>query len=248
MAHPFELTYEAEVPATPQQAWEAVTVGPQIDSWFMGRNEVEPRVGGTARLVHPGFTAESTITAWEPPTRFAFSSAEAADGSRMAFDYRIDQPNPGRTRVRWIHSGAIAGDDWEAEYEAMGEGDPMYFQKLAEYLTYFAGRLGVPIDAFGPEIDDRERALQLFREGLGLPDPVALGDVVRLTPEGFDPIDGVVDYDSPSFLGVRSDDALYRFIWAFTGSAWVGHHDFSGSVDPAEASAAWQSWLEKTFA
>ena len=248
MAHPFELTHEIEVPATPQQAWDAVAVGPQIDSWFMGHNEVEPRVGGTARIVHPGFTAESTITAWEPPTHFATRSPEAEDGSLQVFDYRIDESGPGRTRVRWFHSGAIAGDDWEAEYEAMGEGDPAYFHKLAEYLTYFQGRLGVPIDAFGPEIADRERAMELFRSGLGLSGPVALGDAVRLTPEGFDPIDGVVDYVSPSFLGVRSDDAILRFIWAFVGSAWVGHHDFSGTVDVAKASAAWQSWLELTFA
>jgi len=248
MAHPFELTHEIEVPATPQQAWDAITVGPQIDSWFMGRSQVEPRVGGTNRIVHPGFTMESTVTVWEPPTRFEFRSQEAEDGSRHAFDYRIDQPNSGRTRVRWIHTGAIAGDDWEAEYEAMGEGDPMYFDKLAKYLTYFQGRHGTPIDAFGPEIADRERAMELFRTGLGLDGQVLLGDVVRLTPEGFEPVDGVVDYLSPSFLGVRSDDALYRFLWAFVGSVMIGHHDFSGSVDPAKASAAWQSWLERTFA
>jgi uncharacterized protein YndB with AHSA1/START domain len=246
MAHPFELTNEVEAPVTPEQAWDAITRGQQIDSWFMGHNEVEPRLGGKVRTVFPGFTLESTVTAWEPPTRFELRSDEAEDGSQHVFDYRIDRPEPERTRVRWIHSGALAGD-WEAEYEAMGEGDPMYLNKLGEYLTYFTGRVGVPINAFGPEAVDRQQALARFKTGLGLPERVEFGDAVRLTPEGFDPFDGVIDHMSPSFLGVRTDDALYRFIWAFVGSVMIGHHDYSGAVDAKHASAAWQSWLEKTF-
>ena len=86
-----------------------------------------------------------------------------------------------------------------------------------------------------------------YREALGLPGPVAVGEQVTLTPEGFDPIDGVVEWVSPSFFGVRSDDALYRFIWPFVGGSMVGHHDFSGNVDPDQASADWLEWLELTF-
>jgi hypothetical protein len=41
----------------------------------------------------------------------------------------------------------MLGDDWEAEYEAMSEGEPMYFRKLLEYLERFPGRTGVPINA-----------------------------------------------------------------------------------------------------
>jgi hypothetical protein len=83
--------------------------------------------------------------------------------------------------------------------------------------------------AFGPVVPDRERAWNLFRSGLGLPGSVALDERVTLTPTGLEPIEGVVDYLSPSFLGVRSEDALYRFIHAFTGSVMIGHHDFSGA-------------------
>jgi hypothetical protein len=90
--------------------------------------------------------------------------------------------------------------------------------------------------------------LAVFRRGLGLSDEVAEGDLVRLTPDGFPPIDGVVDCVSRSFLGVRSSDALYRFIWGFTGVAMVGHHLFSDGVDQAEAERAWQSWLTRLFA
>lgn len=246
MAHPFELAYEIEVGASPEQVWEAITTGPGIDSWFMGRNEVEPREGGTARMVHPGFTMESTVTAWEPPTRFAVRGAEGEDGSLHSFEYVVEPTAEGSTSVRWLHTGVLTGD-WEAEYEAMSEGDPMYFDKLAQYLRYFTGRVGMPIDAFGPHVGDRDHAWELFRRGLGLAGPPALGDRVRLTPAGLEPIDGVVDYLSPSFLGVRGDDALYRFIYAFDGSVMVGHHDFSGR-DPDQAAKAWQAWLSESFA
>jgi uncharacterized protein YndB with AHSA1/START domain len=246
MAHPFEITKQIEVDATPEQVWDAITTGPGIDSWFMGRNEVEPRVGGTARTVHPGFTMEATVTAWEPPTRFAVRTPEGEDGSLSAFEYRVDDRGSGGSVVQWVHTGAIAGD-WEAEYEAMGEGDPMYFHKLEQYLTYFLGRTGRPIDAFGPPVADREHAWEVFRRGLGLPGPVALGDRVTLTPEGLDPIEGVVDYFSPSFLGVRSQDGIFRFIYAFTGSVMLGHHDFSEGGDHEATAAAWQSWIDRTF-
>jgi hypothetical protein len=68
-----------------------------------------------------------------------------------------------------------------------------------------------------------------------------------LSPEGLEPIEGVVDYVSPSFLGVRSNDALYRFIYGFDGSVLVGHHLFADGVDAEAARLAWQRWLERLF-
>jgi hypothetical protein len=86
-----------------------------------------------------------------------------------------------------------------------------------------------------------------FRLALGLSDDAAVGDKVRLTPEGLEPVEGVVDYVSPSFLGVRSDDAIYRFIYGFDGTTLVGHHLFAEGVDRGRAEAAWSSWLTRVF-
>ena len=247
MAHRFEIDDEFQVDATPEQVWEAIATGPGLDSWFMGRNEVEPREGGTVRITHPGWTLESTVTAWDPPNRFAHRSPEGEDGTQHSFDYRIEGRDKGDTTVRWAHSGFL-GDAWEAEYEGMSEGDPMYFNKLAQYLTYFRGQTATPIDAYGPQVTDRKGALAVFGDALGLTGPVAVGDQVRLTPEGFSPLEGVVDYLSPSFLGTRTNDGLYRFIHGFDGSVVIGHHDFSGDVDQREAEQAWEAWLNRTFA
>jgi uncharacterized protein YndB with AHSA1/START domain len=48
MGHPFELEQQAVVDATPEQVWEAIATGPGLESWFLGRNEIEPYEGGKA--------------------------------------------------------------------------------------------------------------------------------------------------------------------------------------------------------
>jgi uncharacterized protein YndB with AHSA1/START domain len=247
MTHPFEITNEIEVDATPEEVWEAITTGPGIDSWFMGKNEVEPREGGTARTTLSGFTMESTVTAWDPPRRFATRGSEGEDGSLHAFEFIIEGREGGSTVVRWVHSGFL-GDNWEAEYDGLSEGDPMYFHKLAQYLTYFRGRTATSIEVYGPQVADRKHAWTEIRGGLGLTGKVAEGDQVRLTPQGLAPIEGVVDYVSPSFLGVRSKDGLYRFIYGFEGTVVLGHHVFSDDIDQQATEQAWQSWLTKLFA
>src|SRR5688572_18869354 len=87
MAHAFEIKREITVEATPEQVWEAITVGPKIDSWFMGRSEIEPREGGLAKTDFGDFAMESTVTAWEPLKRLAYRGAEGPDGSLHAFEY-----------------------------------------------------------------------------------------------------------------------------------------------------------------
>lgn len=246
MTHKFEIAKDLVVDASPEQVWEAIATGPGMNSWFMGRNEIEPREGGKVRWSIGGFTAESTVTAWDPPRRFVSTGAEAPDGSFHQFDYRIDERDEGGTAIRYVHSGMLGGD-WEAEYDAMNEGDPMYLHKLAQYVTYFAGRFGKPVDVPGPQVADREQAFAAFKRGLGLSGEVVDGGRVRLTPEGMAPIEGVVDYVSPSFLGVRSDDSLYRFIYGFDGTVMVGHHLFADGVDEERAESAWGDWLIRVF-
>jgi uncharacterized protein YndB with AHSA1/START domain len=246
MAHPFEIKDEIEVEATPEEVWEAIATGPGIDSWFMGKNEVEPREGGTVRTVLPGFEFEATITAWDPPRRFAHRSEEGEDGSVHAFEFLIEGRDQGTTVVRWVHSGFL-GDNWEAEYDGLKEGDPAYFHKLGQYLRYFRGRTATPVEVYGPNVPDRERAWETLRGGLGLAAPVTVGDRVRLIPAGLSEMEGVVDYLSPSFLGVRTDDGMYRFIHGFDGTVVLGHHIFDEGADQAEMEQAWQSWLTQLF-
>jgi uncharacterized protein YndB with AHSA1/START domain len=248
MAHAFEIAQDIEVDATPEQVWEAIATGPGLDSWFLGHSEIEPRQGGTVRWSIGDFTIDSTVTAWDPPNRFVSTGSPMPDGSFHQFDYAVEPREGSGSTVRFVHSGALGQDDWEAEYEAMSEGDPMYLFKLVQYLKHFKGRFAVSIDLSGPQAPDHETAMAAFRRALGLPDDVALGDRVKLTPDGVAPIEATVDHLSKDFIGVLSDDAIYRFIHGFIGPMMVGHHIFAEGADKQELEAEWQGWLDREFA
>jgi uncharacterized protein YndB with AHSA1/START domain len=247
VAQPFEIVQETTVGATPEQVWDAITNGPHVDSWFMGRTRIEPREGGTAQWDNTGWSVASTVTAWEPPTRLAYRSPDDADGGFHSFEYQVEA-RPEATTVRWIHTGALAGDDWEREYVAMGEGDPMYFRKLIEYLTYFQGRTAVSVEVFGPNLGEGDHTWEVFRGPLALDADPEMDMPLTLRPDGMDPIEGVTDTLSKSFMGVRTDDAMYRFIVGFEGTLMVGHHLFAEGVDQASATEAWQAWFARAFA
>jgi len=245
MAKPFEVVVEQELEATPEQAWEAITTGIGMDGWFMGTSEVEPRLGGAVRTALSGFTMESTITAWEPPHRFVNTSPQSEDGRLMAFEFVIEGRAGGTTHLRLVHSGFLPDDVWEGEFDALKKGDPAYVFKLAEYLKYFRGRRAVPVSAWGAQVPASE-AWSAFHAALGVGPDVDVGVPVRFTPAGLPEIDGVIDYRTTDFLGVRTREGMYRFIAAMGGTA-IGHHIFA-DVDPATTQAAWEAWLSGIFA
>jgi uncharacterized protein YndB with AHSA1/START domain len=245
--HEFELRDEITVDATPEQVWEAIATGPGIDAWFMGRNQVEPRQGGAVRTTLGGFTEEGTVTAWEPPKRFAYRGGEGEDGSFMAFEFLIEGRQGGGTVVRLVQSGVLGGDDWEGEYDALRKGWPMYLRTLAQYLAHFPGRTATPISAQGPQQADQDQVWEGLKRGLGLTGTVVEGDPVRFTLDDAVEQRGVVDSVLyPSFLGVRTGDGLYRFVGR-DGAVGVGHHVFA-DVDQHETERAWQAWLARLFA
>ena len=203
MTHPFRIDVSVEIEATPEEVWEALTVGQQLDGWWIGApNDVEPRLGGTVRQTFGDQVSESTITAWDPPHRFADAGTPGPDGVVHALEFTVEGRS-GTTTVRLVHSGFL-GDDWEAEYEALSEGDPMYLNQLAEYVRFFRGRPVAVIEHFQPGIADRGAAMSILRGGLGLGDAVALGDTVRVEPAGLAAVEGTVDYVAPSMIGLRT--------------------------------------------
>lgn len=122
MGHEFELTDAAEVDATPEQLWEAIATGPGIDSWFMGRNEVEGGTGGVIRGTFGGYRPEFGIREWEPLERLVYGTDAAPDGRRIAYEFLIEGREGGSSVIRCVTSGFLPGDDWEDEFEAMTTG------------------------------------------------------------------------------------------------------------------------------
>jgi uncharacterized protein YndB with AHSA1/START domain len=245
MPRDMELRKEIILEATPEQVWEAIATGPGIDAWFMGRNQVEPREGGRTSMTIGEHTEEATVTAWEPPRRFAYRGG-SRDTGFMAFEWLIEGRDDGTCLLRLVQSGVL-GDDWETEYDALARGWDMYLHQLRQYLAHFRGRTATPVMAMAPGVADPDQVWPRLRQALGLSGPPTEGDKVRLIPEGLDPIEGVVDWVSTDSFGVRGDDALYRFIRGFDGSVAVGHHLYADDVDAKEVEGAWQAWLSRQF-
>jgi hypothetical protein len=216
----------------------------------MGRNEIEPREGGAVRQTMGSFTQEATVTAWEPGRHLAFRSEENPDdGTFMAFEYLIEGRGGGSTVLRLVHSG-ILGDDWEEQYDALGEGDFMYLRKLAAYLKHFPGR-SATYNMFlpGPQVAGTEHVWSAFTEVFGVAETVAAGDRGRLAVGGLEPVAVVVEFaERPIYLGVRTADGLYTFIHGYRDMVVAEYHNFSPDVDEKDIEQAWQAWLAQTFA
>ncbi|MFI6600900.1 SRPBCC domain-containing protein [Nonomuraea sp. NPDC050536] len=232
MGHAYELPQEALLDVTPEQAWQAIATGPGIDSWFMGRTDID---GEVVRTVFGGMELTSTVTAAEPLKRFAHAEPTGQDGRMLAYEFLVEARGQGSTLVRMVTSGFLPGDDWEDEFEAMTNGLGLFFATLVEYLTHFAGRTALPVTEFGPQVSDWGRAWQVLRSEVG---------DGRFTVEGIGPIDGEVFFVNAQTLGIRTPDALYRFIQGLGGMMIVSHHLFSPTP---EQGTAWRTWLSRTL-
>jgi uncharacterized protein YndB with AHSA1/START domain len=243
MGHQFTQHHEAEVPASPDEVWAAIATGPGIDSWFMGRNEV---TADAVRTVFGEYTPELEITGRDPAHRFAYGSGQAPDGRFIAYEFLIEGRGGGSTVLRTVTSGFLPGDDWAEEFEAMTLGGELYFRTLVEYLTHFAGRFAAPVTAFGPTGTTWSRDRSLLCRALGLPDQAKPGDPARISA-GTGSADGVVYLASAHAIGVRTPDALYRFMRGFGKPVIAAHHLFGTDAEPDQARQAWEAWLRRTL-
>ncbi|MGW3184512.1 SRPBCC family protein [Kitasatospora sp. NPDC001119] len=249
MAREFEVRREQDLPATPEQVWDAVATGAGNLGWLYPM-EVEPRVGGKASR------GDSTVVAWEPPRRFAVRATQDG-GFSNTLSYHIEPADGGTSHLRmgihWVHTGVV--DEawmWDAKSDAAEKHVDFYQHGLAEYLRHFAGRPAVYVRAPRPEPTADPADFAALRLRLGLAADAAVGDRLRIDVPGADggPEEVVVDWLSPDFVGLRGPDALYRF---FNGSTWnvpiwLGHHLFAEDADEQRATAAWTAWLNDTQA
>jgi len=247
MGHPFDQHKHAEVPASPDEVWAAIATGPGIDSWFMGRNEVQPGLSGTVRTVFADYAPELAVTGWDPARRLAYRSGEAPDGRFIAYEFLIEGRGGGSTVLRAVTSGFVPGDDWADEFEAMTLGGELYFRTLVEYLTHFAGRFATPVTAFGPAGAGWDRDQALLCRQLGIGGPPARGDRVHVTADEIGAVDGVVYFANAHTIGVRTQDAMYRFLRGFDKPLVAAHQLFAADADPVRSEQAWESWLRRTL-
>jgi uncharacterized protein YndB with AHSA1/START domain len=199
MSKEFRTEFDATVDATPDQVWQAIATGPGISTWFVGRTEIDGKTIRTA--FGDGFMPDFRISDSDEPRHFAHGSDPQDDGRFVAFDYLIEGRDHAATSLHAVASGFLPGDDWADEYEAMTNGNALFFATLVEALRHFPGRTGTAVTEFGPPNTDWS---------------------------DLRPAAGETYFTSPQTLGVRTPDALIRYMHGFHGSIVTCTTTFEG--------------------
>jgi uncharacterized protein YndB with AHSA1/START domain len=233
----FELRREVTLPASPEQVWEAVATTNGNAAWLFP-NEMDREGSGA--------------TAWEPPHHLAVRT-EKGDWFN-ALEFVIEGREGGTSLLRYVHSGIFV-DNWDTQYDAVQQHTDFYLHTLSEYLEHFSGRTAtyigeVPQGIQGPPTSATADGFRRLQQAFGLGAQVGEGDSVRLAPDGLDPVEGVIDYLRPNFMGVRTADALYCFFGrnAFGAPVAMSIHMFADGPDPEKIAQAWQNWLTTALA
>ena len=160
---------EVEVPGTPEQVWQAIATGPGVSSWFVP-TESEERVGG-AVIAHfgPGMDSTATVTAWDPPRRFAAESPDLGPNApTLATEWVVEARSGGTCVVRVVHSLFASTDDWDDQLESIESGWPAFFRILRLYLTQFRGERCSTFQLMGVAPEPVSKAWGALTASLGL--------------------------------------------------------------------------------
>jgi hypothetical protein len=240
MSREFEIRREVDLPADPSDVWTAITAATAAWMFPTGMDGSEPPEGGP-------------VTTWDPPHRLVIRT-ESADGTFNALDYAIEARAGGTAHLRYVHSGILA-DEWADQYDAIGPHTDFYLHTLGQYLAHFNGRavtyVGQPSFGInGPQSAGGPDAMDALRRALGIAPDAAAGDEVHASLGDAGALDGVLDYATPEFLGVRTGDGLYRFFGRnhFGGVVGMSAHLFTDGVDAAAREAALAAWLDGVYA
>jgi uncharacterized protein YndB with AHSA1/START domain len=244
---------ETEVPGRPEEVWEAIATGPGLECWFVPA-EVEEREGGSITTDHGPFgRSTGTVTAWEPPHRFAYEER----------DWHPDRPDPppwateilvearaGGTCVVRLASGLYSdAADWADEIDPTEDGWRQGLQNLRLYMTHYRGLPCSSLFVLSETEGSVDSAWEAVSAGLGL-GGASEGDRVE-TAAGTPRVRGVVEAAAERRIVVRTEEPaaglLEVFAFDFKGPALVFVRGYLYGNDGPEAVAReeplWRDWL-----
>jgi uncharacterized protein YndB with AHSA1/START domain len=250
--HERTLDLSVEVPGTLEEVWEAIATGPGITSWFAAC-EVEGRVGGNVVTdfgAHGKDSAE--ITDWDPPHRMR-GEAAFLDGV-LAHEWLVEARAGGSCVVRVVASGFGTGDDWDACYDGLSNGWPIFLENLRLHLTHFAGRSARMLHLVAPRPGTTaDGAFAELCAALGVDAAMVPGARLETDNDGVPALTGAVDSVLPNAYVFRVDAPL-------PGTGFVSAERYADDVvlhvalylygDAAVADAAardWGAWLTARF-
>lgn len=236
MAKEFKIVHESEIEGTPQQVFDAATVG--MSGW-MWPVEIEPKLGGAGPF-------GSSVTVWEPPHRYS-NRVDGEGGFFNELEFDISELPDGKSWLRYVHSGVLF-EDWDNQYDGAAKHTAFYQHTLGQYVKHFAGRQAAFADIQGPAASSAPDAFTAVKSALGIHDAGA-GGHVSVAIAGLGTVEAEVDYLDENFVGLRTGDAMFRFFGRNAFGAVVGMtiHLFAEGADADAAGAAWGAWLNGLY-
>jgi uncharacterized protein YndB with AHSA1/START domain len=222
---------EVDLPATPEQVWEAISEGDKVAQWFAPEVRITPGAGGKIFLSWgPGCEGETPIRIWEPNKRMAWVEGEGTPNEKVC-EFEIIAKEGGTTTLRLVHSGFGASASFDNEYESTFGGWHTFFAMLRYGLTRFPGVKGtnVGIMKIAPDSqpaawDRMQKALQITATTEGSDYSAVLGPfqlqgkIIRAPKAGYLALS--VESVEDSLLGVFVEggkQAMVTFEWVLFG-------------------------------
>lgn len=249
---------EFEVPGTPEEVWQAIATGPGISSWFVPA-EFEERDGRPVVMrlkFGPGMEPSATVTAWDPPRKFAAQNEGWAGSPPIATEWNVEARAGGVCLVRIVHSLFAGTDEWDDQLEGAKSGWSGFVPILQLYLTHFRGQRSAMMQLTAPIAGTDAEAWEALTSALGVKG-LRVGQRWA-TPAGVSPLGGVVEY-----LSEQPYDALLRLDTPGPGIAALGAVTYPGGQSmvgmnmylygeqaaetAARATPQWQAWLHERF-
>ncbi len=215
------LDFEVEVVGTREEVWEAIATGPGISSWFVPHT-VDEEAGGTfTSRFGPGedMIVPGRVAAWEPPHRVRFDGGDVDEG--LAFEWTVEAASGGTCTVRLVNSGFGSGEDWDAMYDGMRDGWPMFLLNLQLHGRHFGGQRGSAMVPTGSWSGSREEAWASLLDAMGLPANVSVGDRIDVGSNGAAGAgaDAAAGEGRPPLAGTVVDVAPHRCALLLDGPA-----------------------------
>lgn len=260
------IEIEAEVPATPEQAWEAIATGPGITAWFMPA-EVEGWIGGS--VVHHAaeeMASSGTVTAYDRPHRFAYEERiprellsehagidldEDLSDYRIATEFLVEARSGGTCVVRVVASGFGDGDAWERAIESFSGGWRQALLSLRLYLTHFRGEPVASVNTSAAANGSAEAVWSELTGAMGLPAHPREGERVAVTAPGAPALAGRVEQAGENMLTLVLEEPARGL--GLVAAGGPGDQTFTfvraqlfgpdAAAIAAREQEAWEAWL-----
>ncbi|MEL6981029.1 MAG: SRPBCC domain-containing protein, partial [Actinomycetota bacterium] len=204
------LEFEIEVAGSPEEVWAAIATGPGVSSWYVPHT-IEERAGGAASArFGPGEEMEvpGQVIDWDPPKRILLGGDGPDEG--MAFEWTVEARSGDTCTVRLVNSGFGSGEHWDAMYDGLRDGWPMFLLNLQLHCEHFRGQHATAMLPTASWTGSKADRWPVLLDAVGLSAPVETGARIEL---------GGDDDGPPPLAGTVVDVAEHRIAILLDGPA-----------------------------